>query len=146
MIRQSLVPRFCCELSQEEPAFLMVLERVIFLEDCFKQEVKEGKLDTLFHFLLRLQMPGEEGEGMNLIDLCPLRSSAPTPRHRVHLSLCCLLRVFPFSPLIHLPPPFFFALPLLQIWVRKTSDSTKMRIYLGQLQRGVFVIRRRSAT
>ncbi|NXG14131.1 SDS3 deacetylase, partial [Grallaria varia] len=31
------------------------------------------------------------------------------------------------------------------IWVRKTSDSTKMRIYLGQLQRGVFVIRRRSA-
>ncbi|RLV99816.1 hypothetical protein DV515_00009505 [Chloebia gouldiae] len=32
------------------------------------------------------------------------------------------------------------------IWVRKTSDSTKMRIYLGQLQRGVFVIRRRSAT
>uniref|UniRef100_A0A674H5W0 SDS3 homolog, SIN3A corepressor complex component n=1 Tax=Taeniopygia guttata TaxID=59729 RepID=A0A674H5W0_TAEGU len=33
-----------------------------------------------------------------------------------------------------------------EIWVRKTSDSTKMRIYLGQLQRGVFVIRRRSAT
>lgn len=33
----------------------------------------------------------------------------------------------------------------LQIWVRKTSDSTKMRIYLGQLQRGAFVIRRRSA-
>lgn len=33
----------------------------------------------------------------------------------------------------------------LQIWVRKTSDSTKMRIYLGQLQRGLFVIRRRSA-
>lgn len=32
-----------------------------------------------------------------------------------------------------------------QIWVRKTSDSTKMRIYLGQLQRGLFVIRRRSA-
>ncbi|KAG2470681.1 SDS3 deacetylase, partial [Polypterus senegalus] len=32
-----------------------------------------------------------------------------------------------------------------KIWVRKTSDSTKMRIYLGQLQRGVFVIRRRSA-
>ncbi|KAG9339624.1 hypothetical protein JZ751_023515 [Albula glossodonta] len=31
------------------------------------------------------------------------------------------------------------------IWVRKTSDSTKMRIYLGQLQRGAFVIRRRSA-
>ncbi|KAK2488785.1 hypothetical protein MC885_005210 [Smutsia gigantea] len=31
------------------------------------------------------------------------------------------------------------------IWVRKTSDSTKMRIYLGQLQRGLFVIRRRSA-
>lgn len=38
-------------------------------------------------------------------------------------------------------------LPVLspQIWVRKTSDSTKMRIYLGQLQRGLFVIRRRSA-
>lgn len=34
---------------------------------------------------------------------------------------------------------------VLQIWVRKTSDSTKMRIYLGQLQRGAFVIRRRSA-
>ncbi|XP_073917198.1 sin3 histone deacetylase corepressor complex component SDS3 isoform X2 [Castor canadensis] len=32
-----------------------------------------------------------------------------------------------------------------EIWVRKTSDSTKMRIYLGQLQRGIFVIRRRSA-
>ncbi|KAK1156506.1 sin3 histone deacetylase corepressor complex component SDS3 isoform X1 [Acipenser oxyrinchus oxyrinchus] len=32
-----------------------------------------------------------------------------------------------------------------EIWVRKTSDSTKMRIYLGQLQRGVYVIRRRSA-
>uniref|UniRef100_A0A8D0GAW1 SDS3 homolog, SIN3A corepressor complex component n=1 Tax=Sphenodon punctatus TaxID=8508 RepID=A0A8D0GAW1_SPHPU len=32
-----------------------------------------------------------------------------------------------------------------EIWVRKTSDSTKMRIYLGQLKRGVFVIRRRSA-
>ncbi|XP_075754259.1 sin3 histone deacetylase corepressor complex component SDS3 isoform X1 [Pelodiscus sinensis] len=32
-----------------------------------------------------------------------------------------------------------------EIWVRKTSDSTKMRIYLGQLQRGFFVIRRRSA-
>ncbi|XP_043757737.1 sin3 histone deacetylase corepressor complex component SDS3 isoform X2 [Cervus elaphus] len=32
-----------------------------------------------------------------------------------------------------------------EIWVRKTSDSTKMRIYLGQLQRGLFVIRRRSA-
>ncbi|KAG7263619.1 hypothetical protein CRUP_026592 [Coryphaenoides rupestris] len=32
-----------------------------------------------------------------------------------------------------------------RIWVRKTSDSTKMRIYLGQLQRGAFVIRRRSA-
>uniref|UniRef100_A0A8C5TSV8 SDS3 homolog, SIN3A corepressor complex component n=1 Tax=Malurus cyaneus samueli TaxID=2593467 RepID=A0A8C5TSV8_9PASS len=32
-----------------------------------------------------------------------------------------------------------------EIWVRKTSDSTKVRIYLGQLQRGVFVIRRRSA-
>ncbi|CAL8295771.1 unnamed protein product [Gadus morhua 'NCC'] len=32
-----------------------------------------------------------------------------------------------------------------EIWVRKTSDSTKMRIYLGQLQRGAFVIRRRSA-
>ncbi|CAI9157086.1 unnamed protein product [Rangifer tarandus platyrhynchus] len=31
-----------------------------------------------------------------------------------------------------------------EIWVRKTSDSTKMRIYLGQLQRGLFVIRRRS--
>uniref|UniRef100_A0ABI7ZDK6 SDS3 homolog, SIN3A corepressor complex component n=1 Tax=Felis catus TaxID=9685 RepID=A0ABI7ZDK6_FELCA len=30
-----------------------------------------------------------------------------------------------------------------EIWVRKTSDSTKMRIYLGQLQRGLFVIRRR---
>ncbi|OWK15161.1 SUDS3 [Cervus elaphus hippelaphus] len=30
------------------------------------------------------------------------------------------------------------------IWVRKTSDSTKMRIYLGQLQRGLFVIRRSS--
>lgn len=34
---------------------------------------------------------------------------------------------------------------VLQIWVRKTSDSTKMRIFLGQLQRGVFVICRRSA-
>lgn len=34
---------------------------------------------------------------------------------------------------------------LCQIWVRKTSDSTKMRIYLGQLQRGAFIIRRRSA-
>nr|XP_033813180.1 sin3 histone deacetylase corepressor complex component SDS3 isoform X3 [Geotrypetes seraphini] len=32
-----------------------------------------------------------------------------------------------------------------EIWVRKSSDSTKMRIYLGQLQRGVFLIRRRSA-
>nr|XP_036849204.1 sin3 histone deacetylase corepressor complex component SDS3 isoform X1 [Manis javanica] len=32
-----------------------------------------------------------------------------------------------------------------EIWVRKTSDSTKMRIYLGQLQRGLFVIRRREA-
>ncbi|XP_072921551.1 sin3 histone deacetylase corepressor complex component SDS3 [Hemitrygon akajei] len=32
-----------------------------------------------------------------------------------------------------------------EIWVRKTSDSTKMRIYLGQLHRGVFIIRRRSA-
>uniref|UniRef100_A0A8C1J5V8 Sin3 histone deacetylase corepressor complex component SDS3 n=2 Tax=Cyprinus carpio TaxID=7962 RepID=A0A8C1J5V8_CYPCA len=32
-----------------------------------------------------------------------------------------------------------------EIWVRKTSDSTKMRIYLGQLQRGAFIIRRRSA-
>lgn len=32
-----------------------------------------------------------------------------------------------------------------EIWVRKTSDSTKMRIYVGQLQRGLFVIRRRSA-
>ncbi|XP_049475843.1 sin3 histone deacetylase corepressor complex component SDS3 isoform X6 [Panthera uncia] len=31
-----------------------------------------------------------------------------------------------------------------EIWVRKTSDSTKMRIYLGQLQRGLFVIRRRT--
>uniref|UniRef100_A0A671XLA4 SDS3 homolog, SIN3A corepressor complex component n=1 Tax=Sparus aurata TaxID=8175 RepID=A0A671XLA4_SPAAU len=31
-----------------------------------------------------------------------------------------------------------------EIWVRKTSDSTKMRIYLGQLQRGAFVIRRPS--
>ncbi|KAL2767709.1 sin3 histone deacetylase corepressor complex component SDS3, partial [Daubentonia madagascariensis] len=31
------------------------------------------------------------------------------------------------------------------IWVRKTSDSTKMRIYVGQLQRGLFLIRRRSA-
>lgn len=39
------------------------------------------------------------------------------------------------------PRCFFF----FQIWVRKTSDSTKMRIYLGQLQRGAFVIRRRSA-
>lgn len=44
----------------------------------------------------------------------------------IHLSSCSLS----FSP---------------QIWVRKTSDSTKMRIYLGQLQRGLFVIRRRSA-
>lgn len=51
------MPRLCCELSQEEPAFLMVLEGAIFLEDCFEQEVKEVKLDTLFHFLLRLQMP-----------------------------------------------------------------------------------------
>nr|XP_025745194.1 sin3 histone deacetylase corepressor complex component SDS3 isoform X4 [Callorhinus ursinus]XP_025745246.1 sin3 histone deacetylase corepressor complex component SDS3 isoform X4 [Callorhinus ursinus] len=33
-----------------------------------------------------------------------------------------------------------------EIWVRKTSDSTKMRIYLGQLQRGLFVIRRRSGS
>uniref|UniRef100_A0A3P8X118 SDS3 homolog, SIN3A corepressor complex component n=1 Tax=Cynoglossus semilaevis TaxID=244447 RepID=A0A3P8X118_CYNSE len=32
-----------------------------------------------------------------------------------------------------------------ELWVRKTSDSTKMRIYLGQLQRGAFVIRRRTA-
>ncbi|KAL1764781.1 sin3 histone deacetylase corepressor complex component SDS3 [Sigmodon hispidus] len=32
-----------------------------------------------------------------------------------------------------------------EIWVSKTSDSIKMRIYLGQLQRGLFVIRRRSA-
>ncbi|XP_040201624.1 sin3 histone deacetylase corepressor complex component SDS3 isoform X3 [Rana temporaria] len=32
-----------------------------------------------------------------------------------------------------------------EIWVRKSIDSTKMRIYLGQLQRGLFVIRRRSA-
>uniref|UniRef100_A0A8C9D5H5 SDS3 homolog, SIN3A corepressor complex component n=1 Tax=Panthera leo TaxID=9689 RepID=A0A8C9D5H5_PANLE len=32
-----------------------------------------------------------------------------------------------------------------EIWVRKTSDSTKMRIYLGQLQRGLFVIRRSPA-
>ncbi|CAH2295987.1 sin3 histone deacetylase corepressor complex component SDS3 [Pelobates cultripes] len=32
-----------------------------------------------------------------------------------------------------------------EIWVRKSSDSTKMRIYLGQLQKGTFVIRRRSA-
>ncbi|KAM9331297.1 sin3 histone deacetylase corepressor complex component SDS3 isoform 2-T2 [Gastrophryne carolinensis] len=32
-----------------------------------------------------------------------------------------------------------------EIWVRKSSDSTKMRIYLGQLQRGLFIIRRRSA-
>ncbi|XP_030074796.1 sin3 histone deacetylase corepressor complex component SDS3 isoform X2 [Microcaecilia unicolor] len=32
-----------------------------------------------------------------------------------------------------------------EIWVRKSSDSTKMRIYLSQLQRGVFLIRRRSA-
>lgn len=39
----------------------------------------------------------------------------------------------------------FWILILLQIWVRKTSDSTKMRIYLGQLQRGAFIIRRRSA-
>ncbi|KAF3820718.1 hypothetical protein GH733_005263 [Mirounga leonina] len=42
------------------------------------------------------------------------------------------------SHLVPFPSP-------LQIWVRKTSDSTKMRIYLGQLQRGLFVIRRRSA-
>ncbi|XP_072353090.1 sin3 histone deacetylase corepressor complex component SDS3 isoform X2 [Scyliorhinus torazame] len=32
-----------------------------------------------------------------------------------------------------------------EVWVRKTSDSTKMRIYLGQLHRGVFILRRRSA-
>ncbi|XP_062910978.1 sin3 histone deacetylase corepressor complex component SDS3-like [Mobula hypostoma] len=32
-----------------------------------------------------------------------------------------------------------------EIWVRKTSDSTKMCIYLGQLHRGVFIIQRRSA-
>ncbi|CAI9176671.1 unnamed protein product [Rangifer tarandus platyrhynchus] len=32
-----------------------------------------------------------------------------------------------------------------EIQVRKTSDRTKMRTYLGQLQRGLFVIRRRSA-
>uniref|UniRef100_A0A2I3H110 SDS3 homolog, SIN3A corepressor complex component n=1 Tax=Nomascus leucogenys TaxID=61853 RepID=A0A2I3H110_NOMLE len=32
-----------------------------------------------------------------------------------------------------------------EIWVRKTSDSTEMRVYLGQLQRGLFIIRRRSA-
>ncbi|XP_072094239.1 sin3 histone deacetylase corepressor complex component SDS3-like [Mobula birostris] len=32
-----------------------------------------------------------------------------------------------------------------EIWVRKTSDSTKLRIYLGQLHRGVFIIQRRSA-
>lgn len=45
---------------------------------------------------------------------------------------------------ISLSHPVPFPSPL-QIWVRKTSDSTKMRIYLGQLQRGLFVIRRRSA-
>ncbi|KAL0610603.1 LOW QUALITY PROTEIN: Sin3 histone deacetylase corepressor complex component SDS3 [Plecturocebus cupreus] len=39
----------------------------------------------------------------------------------------------------------FFKMGPIIIWVRKTSDSTKMRIYLGQLQRGLFVIRRRSA-
>lgn len=43
-----------------------------------------------------------------------------------------------------LPDVFLFSAE--QIWVRKTSDSTKMRIYLGQLQRGTFVIRRRSAS
>ncbi|XP_072098599.1 sin3 histone deacetylase corepressor complex component SDS3-like [Mobula birostris] len=32
-----------------------------------------------------------------------------------------------------------------EIWVRKTSDSTKMRIYLRQLHRGVFIIQSRSA-
>ncbi|KAJ1092098.1 hypothetical protein NDU88_005212 [Pleurodeles waltl] len=32
-----------------------------------------------------------------------------------------------------------------EIWIRKTSDSTKMRIYLGQLHLGIFTIRRRSA-
>uniref|UniRef100_A0A2K5XV37 Uncharacterized protein n=1 Tax=Mandrillus leucophaeus TaxID=9568 RepID=A0A2K5XV37_MANLE len=32
-----------------------------------------------------------------------------------------------------------------EIWVRKTSDSIKMRIYLGQLQPGFFVICQRSA-
>lgn len=45
------------------------------------------------------------------------------------------------SPCLTHPPPLVSP----QIWVRKTSDSTKMRIYLGQLQRGLFVIRRRSA-
>ncbi|OCU02140.1 hypothetical protein XELAEV_18007901mg [Xenopus laevis] len=32
-----------------------------------------------------------------------------------------------------------------EVWVRKSSDSTKLRIYLGQLQKGLYVIRRRSA-
>ncbi|CAK7296744.1 hypothetical protein VULLAG_LOCUS5650 [Vulpes lagopus] len=32
-----------------------------------------------------------------------------------------------------------------EVWVRKTSDNVKMRIYLGQLLHGLFVIRWRSA-
>ena len=55
-------------------------------------------------------------------------------------SLCSEICLPQYWPLIL----FLFLLPI-QIWVRKTSDSTKMRIYLGQLQRGLFVIRRRSA-
>ncbi|XP_041348987.1 sin3 histone deacetylase corepressor complex component SDS3-like isoform X2 [Gigantopelta aegis] len=31
-----------------------------------------------------------------------------------------------------------------EIWVRKTSDNTKLRIYLSQLQKGKYILRRRS--
>lgn len=70
----------------------MVLERVIFLEDCFEQEVKEVKFRHLISFSTHVANTAHgEGEGINLIDLCPLRCSALPLRYRVNLSMYCLL-------------------------------------------------------
>lgn len=78
----------------------------------------------------RAQAPGAASEAMVL--RWPLQADTHCP-HPASIQPCG-------SPSVSFPP-----LLSPQIWVRKTSDSTKMRIYLGQLQRGLFVIRRRSA-
>lgn len=60
---------------------------------------------------------------------------------RVYITLICTLSLWSVERRAFLDPPISFP----QIWVKRLPDNSKLRIYVTQLVRGKYVLKRRSA-